>query len=858
MRSLQDHNRSASIEDQREWLKTHMGDWILPSVNALHFGTNVSTTDPNQLATSDSHAQKVIQLHFGDSLHQEDRLYIIIGSDSGQLLRYVRNHAPLPRGSRWLFIEPDDILATLWLNPAIADYCNDYVKLVGLDEWQEQANLLQLTGYFRIDGVVLARSLGALDTSDPQYIDLIAFFDAELTALRYRTTVHLNKAPFIEPHILSSPNFLDGVERLENLFRGKQAVIIAGGPSLDDQISWLRNRRDQLFVMAVSRTSARLLDAGIEPDLLVAIDPFPNSLTVSRQMFDFSDETLLVTSSHPYPAITNRWPGTIFCAGALVPWDDADINIQRPLLMTGPTVTHTASELAIFMGFSEIIFCGLDLCHAPDGQTHATGSSEAAAGPLMEFSAIPVATNNGGTSWTTPDYHTGIAAMAMIAGRAPDVKFVNPSPNAAAIEHVEHRELDEIHVPDRPFDRTPLKRARGEITEGLHETRLETLAQSIKSIREELDKVGNLAQLGLESNQAYFNLTHPERQRRHKRRMQAVDRLFQGRFRRAANLAQRAATRAIMRTDLPHDFFALDRRQAEQLGNSYYDAIREQARRLLAPLDLALERVITRQMELDGETDSEQLAERYLEHDEPERIRWLERKHPGISGDAVRRARAAYDKRIEQLLKKESDRHRRMRSPRVAVKQIERYFSHRNRPALCSLARSLEEHHEQDIARPYAAYARGLELELCGALPEAAAEHATVIEQADTEADAAVIERALLRLARINIEAEQIKDAVSMLQAAAALNPNHWRRVARLALLDDDAETGITALTRHLEHFPTDIERIKQLVRLFVALRIPDGIRFCERYLSFCSGEDRATLAGFLSEAKRSLEMADN
>ncbi len=846
------------LESGHDWLQTQGGDWILPSVNALHFGREMTPTATGASLQSKSHAQRVLQSHFGNRLHREDRLYIVIGSDSGQLLRYVREHAPLPRGSRWLFIEPDDILEALLQNPTVTGFCDDYVKLVGLDEWKEQAALLQLPGYFRIDGVVLERSLGALDGTDSQYIDLTAFFDAELTALRFRTTVNLNMAPFIEPHILSAPNFLDGIEHLEKLFADRQAVIIAGGPSLDDQINWLCAHRESLFLIAVSRTSARLIEAGINPDIIVTVDPFPISLTVSRQMFDFPERTILVTSSHPYPVIANRWPGSIFCAGKLVPWHDDEINPERSLSMAGPTVTHMAAELAVFMGFSEVIFCGLDLCHAPDGRTHATGSSEAAAGPLMEFSAIPVTTNAGQSTWTTPDYYAGRGAMAAIAERATDVRFINPSPNAANIDHVEHRELDDIGIPNIPFDRTPLDRLRVEFTEASQKRRLKILAGSIESIRDELEKVGNLAQLGLESNQAYFHLTHPERQRRHKRRMQAIDRLFQGRYRRGAQLAQRAATRAIMRTDLPHDFFALDRRQAEHLANNYYDAIREQARRLNTPLELALERVVTRQMERDGTTSAEQLARRYLEHGEPERIRWLERQRPGVNGEAVQEAKAAYNERIEELLTKDRERHRRKRSPRVSLRQIERYFSHRNREALTSLAKSLENHREGKIALPYAAYARGLERELVEELPSAAAEHAQVIEQADTEEDTTLIEHALLRLGRINIEAEQIADALTMLHAAAGLNPTHWRMVARLALLDNHAETGITALTRHLEHFPGDVERIKQMVRLFVALQIPDGVRFCEQYLPYCRENDREALDEFLKDAKQTLDVPNS
>lgn len=851
-------NYRDALESSREWLQTQQGDWILPSINARHFGSGRRPLTGSTNASSKSHAQQVLAEHFGDRLHQEDRLYIVIGSDSGQLLRFIREHAPIPRGTRWLVIEPDEVLETLTQNPSIPSYCDDYVQLVGFSEWQTQAALLQLPAYFRIDGVVLERSLGALDGTDLQYIELTAFFDAHLTAERFRQISTLNVAPFIEPHILSAPNFQGTIESFKDLFQGLRAVIIAGGPSLDNQIDWLQQHRDALFLISVSRVSARLLEAGITPDIVVTVDPFPISLTVSRQMFDFPERTILVTSSHPYPAIANRWPHNLFCAGPIVPWADDSLNPTHVLPMTGPTVTHMATQLAQFMGFTEVVFCGLDLCHAPDGQTHASGSSESAAGPLMEFSAIPVTTNAGESTWTTPDYFAGIRSMSDIAGYYESVTFINPSPHAAIIENVEHRPLDSLTTATRSFDRGPLDRIREQLTQDTRAESLAALDRSLAEIRDDLEKVGNLAQLGLESNLAYFNLTHPTRQKHHKRRMQAIDRLFKGRFRRAAKLAQRAATRAIMRTDLPHDFFALDRKQAERLAGRYYDAIREEARRLIAPLELARERVETRRQELAGNTSKDELAHRYLEHGEPERIRWLDCHFPDGDTPQVIEARSAFDDRMDDLLENDRKRHQRKRSPRASLRQIERHFSTNKPDALASLAGALEAHREAEVARPYAHYARGLAAELGDELAEAAAHHAEVLAHADPEQDALLVEHALLRLTHINLEADNPSDALATLQTAANFNPTHWRLAARLALLNNDAETGITALTRHLEQFPGDVERIKQMIRLFVALEIPEGVEFSEQYLPYCAATERDTLEAFIAEAKRLLDQSNS
>lgn len=835
----------------REWLQTQQGDWILPSINARHFGTQ-QTSSPAR------GAQGVLEQHFGNSLHQEDRLYILIGSDSGQLLRYIREHAPLPRGARWLVVEPEHVMKTLQRNPEIDTYCDEFVQLVSFDNWESRAKLLQLPSYFRIDGVVLVRSLGALDGTDPEYIKLTAFFDAHLTAERFRTTLQIDIAPFIEPQILSAPNYHGTIDPFMNIFKGKQAVIIAGGPSLDDQIDWLTEHQDALFLIAVSRISYRLVESGITPDLVVTVDPHPVSLTVSRAMFEFPEKTVLVTGTHPYPGIANRWPHALFCAGPIVPWHDEALSSGSTIRMSGPTVTHMAAQLAAFMGFSEIVFCGLDLCHSKDGQTHASGSSEASLGPLMDFSALPVTTNRGESSWTTPDFYAGIDAMSEIAKRIATVRFINPSPNAAFIEHVQHQPIESITVPREPFDRAPLDQILNATTPSIREGQLHALEISLAEVEEELEKVANLAQLGLESNRAYFNVTHPARQKRHKRRMQAIDQLFKRKFHRSARLAQRAATRAIALTDLPHDFFAIDQGKAERLANQYYAAIEEQARRLSAPIRLARARVATRLLELSREVSREEIAYRYLEHGEPERIRWLDANLHGPEGPYAEKSRAEYDRWIDTLLNENQTKQSRERSPRASLRQIERLFSNRNTNALKALADSLDRHQETETARPYARYAHGLSRELDGELVEAAEAHARVIAEADTERDTVLLEHALLRMAHINLEAREPTSALTALQTAAALNPSHWRFVARLALLENDAETGITALIHHLEQFPSDIERIKQLVRLFVALEVPEGIPFCEQYLPYCPPAARNALNMFLEDARQALGPPSN
>lgn len=835
---------SRAHDAQYEWLQTPAGDRIIPAINARHF-------------TNRANAQAALREHFGNDLHGEDRLFVVIGSDSGQLIRFVQEHNVRSRGTRWIFIEPEIVHNLLQDNPDVTRHLDDYVRLITPDRWEEEAGLLQLVEYFKVEGVKLRLSLGAIDDTTPDYAQIASQIDADLLAKQFQFNITFNPGSFLRPQILCAPTFEADVGCLRGRLPQTTAVVIAGGPSLDKQIDWLTANRDLVLVIAVSRVSRRLQQAGVTPDILVTVDPTDLSLAVSTEMFDFPSPPLLITSNHPYPPLLNRWPGKTLHAGNRIPWDEPALNPTRAFENAGPTVTHVAARLAAFMGSDRVVFLGLDLCHSPEGQTHASGSSEAEAGPLMDFSAIPVTTNTGGRAWTSPDYYSGIGAMSHIAAEAQGVEFINPAEHGAAIEGVGHCTLAEVPLPLTALDKSVLADVmRGKQPDERRED-LETLLSTFESMASDLEKVGNLGQLGLESNRAYFNLTHPERQKRHKRRMAAIDRLLRAHYPNAFGLVQRGATRAILRSDLPHDFFDLDEHQAETLANRYYGAISQEARRLIKPIEQASEWARTRLMELAPQPDTGTIIERYLEFDEPERALWLERHHD-LPGDATRPANELYDQRIQALLEKNDRRNMDKRSPQAAIRQIERLYSHKEQDALERLARSIDARDKTDGGNPYSAYATGLLEEEKGNLAEAAETYITGLNNASPEQDTLLIERILLRLARVYMEGDQSENAVDPLEMAAKINPTHWRLVARLALLQNDAERGIDALGNHLKFFPGDIERIKQMVRLFVALEITDGIDFCEQYLSYCTPADRVELESFLAEARQTLGARDS
>ncbi len=842
-----------SDESTLTLVQSSHGDWIFPTLNGMHF---VAVEDTAQ-SPAQSPAQRALERHFGQRLHQQDRLYLLVGSDSGQLIRFVHSHAPLPRGSRWVFIEPPAIAAVLRDATPVAALLDDFVRLMTPEEWRDATELMQLDDYFRIGGVVLEQSLAALDHTSHQYQTLIGELDSELSSRRYMITANLGKLPFIRAQLGNVPNFYQPLLPLKDLFAGKTALILAGGPSLDQEIDWIIAHRPRLFLLAVSRISARLRQVGITPDMVVTVDPHAVSFTVSRQMFEFDARTILVAGNHAYPGIVNRWPHRLLYTDELLPWPEIPtdgapvLNPPGNLVSAGPTVTHTCVTLAAYLGFTTIAFAGLDLCHAPNGQTHAQGSSEAAAGPLLDYTAVAVTTNAGESAWTTPDYHAGITAMAALAQffEARGIVLVNPSRQGAQIDRVAHRPLSELPWGHAPFDRDPLDQALNID----HSQALDHLRQrqtALEQMREDIKKISQLAQLGQESNRAFFHMVNPARQALHRRRMRAIDRLMRQRFPAAEHLVKSVAQHVLVATNLPNDFFALEPAQAEALGRQFYEGMLHGAAELERLFPRVLARLETREAERDPATASDTLLARYEEFDEPERVLWLSRAR-GLDTAATAHTDAAFQAVLDELLAADRQRNQEKRAPKASLRLAELHFSQKNRAAVHTLEQALRQHPEPLEANRYANYTLGLLCELDQHWPEALAAYTAVLNEGDPQTDSTLLEHPLLRAASASLAIADSAQASQALATAALINPGHWPLVARLAELLNDLPTAIDAHTQYLARFPGDPARIQSLAHLFFQLGAHEGIEQCRALIPFCAADQQPTVRETLDSLLR-------
>ena len=162
------------------------------------------------------------------------------------------------------------------------------------------------------------------------------------------------------------------------------AVCVSAGPSLVKNVDLLQNPdiRKNVVVIAVQTALKPLLDRGIRPDFVTALDYSSICKRFYEDLPPLQDVTLVVEPK-AHPTILESFPGPIRITQSQ--FNDQFLGeFARPItpLPSGATVAHLSFYLAQHLGCDPIIFIGQDLgfsdglYYAPGTAVHQVWSSE--------------------------------------------------------------------------------------------------------------------------------------------------------------------------------------------------------------------------------------------------------------------------------------------------------------------------------------------------------------------------------------------------------------------------------------------------------------------------------------------------
>ena len=153
-------------------------------------------------------------------------------------------------------------------------------------------------------------------------------------------------------------------------------LLVGAGPSLDRHLADIVRFRDRALVIAADTALRPLLSAGVQPDLVVSVDP---TETNARHLTDLPPcaDTCLVAEGSLDPEALHRFVGRTFFFNVSDhhpwPWLRSH-GVHRGRLRAWGSVLTTAFDLALSLGCDPIIFDGADLAFT-DGRPYARGTT---------------------------------------------------------------------------------------------------------------------------------------------------------------------------------------------------------------------------------------------------------------------------------------------------------------------------------------------------------------------------------------------------------------------------------------------------------------------------------------------------
>lgn len=166
-------------------------------------------------------------------------------------------------------------------------------------------------------------------------------------------------------NILAEHRFL---HRPPELSAGATIAVVASGPSLNQDMGWLRDNRDRLIIMA-SISSVRVLkENGIRADFQCTLDTEIDTPLLDRLQLDA--DTPLVAYYKLDPAICARFDQVY-----LLPETQKANAVRFKTLLdnTHPTTGNLITAFAAWCAPARLIFFGLDLGYRDPKKSHAEG-----------------------------------------------------------------------------------------------------------------------------------------------------------------------------------------------------------------------------------------------------------------------------------------------------------------------------------------------------------------------------------------------------------------------------------------------------------------------------------------------------
>ncbi|GAV22541.1 motility associated factor glycosyltransferase family protein [Carboxydothermus pertinax] len=155
------------------------------------------------------------------------------------------------------------------------------------------------------------------------------------------------------------------INLLKGIFKGKPAIVVSAGPSLEKNVHLLKNISDNFIIITGGRTLKTLLDLGVEPDFVCVVDAGEPSYLVIKDALKYQFSSYLLFTEITNAKVVEEFPGEkVFFSVEQSTKHLLDYKVDS--LYTGGSVAHTCVDFAVYLGCDNVILIGQDLAYTED------------------------------------------------------------------------------------------------------------------------------------------------------------------------------------------------------------------------------------------------------------------------------------------------------------------------------------------------------------------------------------------------------------------------------------------------------------------------------------------------------------
>ncbi len=165
------------------------------------------------------------------------------------------------------------------------------------------------------------------------------------------------------------------LSEVEQRFHGKTVIIVGAGPSLDKNVHILKERHEDVIILAMGAVCRKLHQMGVPMDYIIITDPKVISNAQIQGVEDCGVPMLVLSTATK--GIARNYHGHLYmlCQKGFEDAEQFAVEHHLPIFETGGSVATTAVDLCIRFKANQIVFVGLDMAYTGN-RNHASGARD--------------------------------------------------------------------------------------------------------------------------------------------------------------------------------------------------------------------------------------------------------------------------------------------------------------------------------------------------------------------------------------------------------------------------------------------------------------------------------------------------